>query len=42
MDSWHTNNKRVLWQLFEETLLRGPVDVEVQGLGLAGQQGRSG
>jgi hypothetical protein len=42
MAGWHTDDKRVLWQLFEETLLRGPVDVEVQGLCLAGQQSRTG
>ena len=38
----HTNDKRVLWQLLEEALLRGSVDVEVQGLCLAGQQCQTG
>jgi len=40
--SLHTNDKRVLWQLLEEALLGGPVDVEVQGLCLAGQQCQTG
>jgi len=37
----HTNDQRVLWELFEEALLRGSVDVEVQGLCLAGQQSQT-
>lgn len=38
----HTNDKRVLWELFEEALLRRSVDVEVQSLCLAGQQCQTG
>jgi hypothetical protein len=38
----HTNDQRVLWELFEEALLRGSVDVEVQGLRLAGQKCQTG
>ena len=40
--SIRTNDQRVLWQLFEEALLRGSVDVEVQGLCLTGQKCQTG
>ena len=33
-----TNYEGVLWQFLEETLLSGPVDVEVKGLRTAGEQ----
>lgn len=36
-----TNNKRVLWELLEETLLRRTVDVKVQSLS-GHEQGRKG
>ena len=38
----HTNDKRVLWELFEEALLGRTVDIEVQSLCLAGQQCQTG
>lgn len=36
-----TNNKRVLWELLEETFLRRTVDVKVQSLS-GHEQGRNG
>lgn len=38
----HTNDQRVLRKLLEEALLGRPVNVEVEGLCLAGEQCQTG